>query len=116
YYQELQEGGNVSLRKPLLGLYQGILQYQYQIINIYNVSPSASPFIQTFAGEHDVSQLSFEVIRDTRDKIVSPTSGNRIDFTTTVAGGPLGGTDSFYKFEFHGSQNFKVFETQNQVL
>ncbi len=116
YYQELQEGGYVSLRKPLFGLFQGTLQYEYQIIDIYNVSASASPFIQEFAGLHDVSQVSFDVVRDTRDKIVSPTSGNRIDFTTTVAGGPLGGTDSFYKFEFHGSQNFKVFETQNQVL
>ncbi len=116
YYQELQEGGYVSLRKPLFGLFQGTLQYEYQVIDIYNVSASASPFIQEFAGLHDVSQVSFDVVRDTRDKIVSPTSGNRIDFTTTVAGGPLGGTDSFYKFEFHGSQNFKVFETQNQVL
>ena len=116
YYQELSEGGNVTLRKPIFGLLQGILAYQYEIINIYNVSPSASPFIQSYAGLHDVSQVSYEVIRDTRDKIVSPTSGNRIDFTTTVAGGPLGGTDSFYKFEFKGSQNFKVFDTQTQVL
>ena len=116
YYQELQEGGYVNLRKPILGLLQGILTYQYEIVNIYDVSPSASLLIQQYGGLHDISSLSFEVIRDTRDKIVSPTSGNRIDFTTTVAGGPLGGTDSFYKFEFHGSQNFKVFDTQTQVL
>jgi outer membrane protein insertion porin family len=116
YYQELQEGGYVNLRKPLFGLYQGTLTYQYEVIDIYNVSPSASPFIQEFGGLHDVSSLSFDILRDTRDKIVSPTSGNRIDFTMTLAGGPLGGTDNFYKFEFHGSQNFKVFDTQSQVL
>jgi outer membrane protein insertion porin family len=116
YYQELQEGGNVSLRKHLFGLFNGTLEYQYEIISIYNVNPAASQVIQTFSGEHDVSQLSFEVVRDTRDKLVSPTSGNRIDFTTTVAGGPLGGTDSFYSFEFKGSQNFKMFDTQEQVL
>jgi outer membrane protein insertion porin family len=116
YYQELQEGGNVDLRKHLFGLFNGVLTYQYQQINIYNVNPSASSIIQEFSGSHDVSQVSFEIIRDTRDKLVSPTSGNRIDFTTTVAGGPLGGTDSFYSFEFKGSQNFKVFDTQTQVL
>jgi outer membrane protein insertion porin family len=116
YYQELQEGGFVNLRKPLLGLLQGILTYQYEVIDIYNVSPSASPFIQSYGGLHDVSSLEFEVIRDTRDKIISPTSGNRIDVAATVAGGPIGGTDSFYKFEFKGSQNFKVFDTQTQVL
>jgi outer membrane protein insertion porin family len=116
YYQELSEGGNVSLRKSLFGLFQGILQYQYQTINIYNVSSAASSIIQAYSGIHDVSQLTYEIIRDTRDKLISPTSGNRIDFTTTVAGGPLGGTDSFYGFEFRGSQNFKVFELQTQVL
>ena len=116
YYQELQEGGNVDLRKHLFGLFNGTLTYQYETINIYNLNPSASQVIAASAGLHDVSQLSFEIIRDTRDKLVSPTSGNRIDFITTVAGGPLGGTDSFYGFEFKGSQNFKVFETQEQVL
>ena len=116
YYQELQEGGNVSLRKHLFGLFNGTLQYQYQVIDIYNLNPAASEVILGSAGDHDVSQVSFEVIRDTRDKLVSPTSGNRIDFTTSVAGGILGGTDSFYSFEFKGSQNFKVFDTQTQVL
>jgi outer membrane protein insertion porin family len=116
YYQELQEGGNVTLRKHLFGLFQGTLTYQYQVISIYNVNPSASQVIQTFAGEHDVSQVSYEIVRDTRDKLVSPTSGNRIDFITSVAGGILGGTDSFYSFEFKGSQNFKMFDTQEQVL
>ena len=116
FYQEIQEGGYVSLRKPLWGLYQGTLTYQYEIIDIYDVSASASPFIQAFGGNHNVSSVSFDILRDTRDKLVSPTSGNRIDFTTTLAGGLLGGTDNFYKFEFHGSQNFKVFDTQEQVL
>ena len=116
YYQELQEGGFVNLRKPLFGLFQGILTYQYEIVDIYDVSASASPIISLSAGLHDISSIAFEVVRDTRDKIISPTSGNRIDLTTTVAGGPLGGTDSFYKFDFHGSQNFKVFDLQEQVL
>jgi outer membrane protein insertion porin family len=116
YYQELQEGGNVDLRKHLFGLFNGTLTYQYEKIDIYNLNSSASQIIAQSAGVHDVSQVSFEMIRDTRDKLVSPTSGNRIDFITTVAGGPLGGTDSFYGFEFKGSQNFKVFETQEQVL
>jgi len=80
------------------------------------VSASASNVISEFSGEHQVSDVSFELVRDTRDKIVSPTSGNRIDLTTTVAGGILGGTDNFYSMEFKGSQNFKVFDTQTQVL
>ena len=66
YYQELQEGGNVDLRKHLFGLYNGVLTYQYETINIYNLNPSASQVITSSAGVHDVSQLSFELVRDTR--------------------------------------------------
>ncbi|HEY1793369.1 MAG TPA: outer membrane protein assembly factor BamA [Opitutaceae bacterium] len=116
YYQELSQGFNVDLRKHLYGLFNGTLTYQFEDIDIYDLNPSASAIIADSSGVHQVSQVSYEIIRDTRDKLVSPTSGNRIDFISTVAGGPLGGTDSFYGFEFKGSQNFKVFDTQEQVL
>ncbi|MFY9923289.1 MAG: outer membrane protein assembly factor BamA, partial [Opitutaceae bacterium] len=116
YYQELSEGGNVSLRKQLFGLFSGTVTYQYETVSIYDVSPSASDVITQFSGVHRISDVSFELIRDTRDKIVSPTSGNRVDLIATVAGGPLGGTDSYYSLEFKGSQNFKVFDTQTQIL
>ncbi len=36
--------------------------------------------------------------------------------TPTIAGGPLGGTNDYYSVEFRGSQFFKVFESQTQVL
>ncbi|MGA2693282.1 MAG: outer membrane protein assembly factor BamA [Opitutaceae bacterium] len=116
YYQELSEGGNVSLRKQLFGLFSGTVTYQYETVSIYDVSPSASDIITEFSGVHRISDVSFELVRDTRDKIVSPTSGNRVDLIATVAGGPLGGTDSYYSLEFKGSQNFKVFDTQTQIL
>jgi len=116
FYQEIQEGGYVNLRKHLFGLVDGTLTYQYEIVDIYNVDPSSSPIIASASGLHDISSVSFELVRDTRDKIISPTAGNRLDFITTLAGGPLGGTDSYYSFEFKGSQNFKVFDTQTQVL
>ena len=116
YYDEIQEGGYVYLRKHLLGLVNGTITYQYMVVDIYNLSPAASPLISEYGGLHDVSSVSFAMERDTRDKIVSPTSGNFMLLTTTLAGGPLGGTDSYYKFDFHGSQNFKVFDAQTQVL
>jgi outer membrane protein insertion porin family len=116
FYQELDEGGRVYLRKHLFGLFSGILSYQYEIVKIYNVTSTASQLIQADQGDHNISTVSFEIVRDTRDKIINTTSGNRIDVITAVSGGILGGTDSFYSMEFRGSQFFKVFETQAQVL
>ncbi len=38
YYQEVQEGGYVYLRKHLFGLIDGTITYQYEIVDIYDVS------------------------------------------------------------------------------
>ena len=116
FYQELDLGGQVYLRKHLFGLFTGTLSYQYETVEINNVSSSASSIISAFGGRHDISTVSFEMVRDTRDKIVSATSGNRIDIILSDSGGILGGTDNFYSMEFRGSQFFKVFDTQTQVL
>jgi outer membrane protein insertion porin family len=116
YYQELDVGGQVYLRKHLFGLFTGTLSYQYEVVNINDVTSSASELISEFGGRHKVSTVSYEIVRDTRDKIVSATSGNRIDIILADSGGPLGGTDNFYSMEFRGSQFFKTFDLQTQVL
>ena len=86
------------------------------MISIENVSPSASPILRGLEGDNPVSQVGFSLLRDTRDKIINTTRGNRIELNTAVAGGPLGGQDSFYLWEVRGAQYFPVFETQAQVL
>ena len=116
FYTEIATGGEVYLRKRLFGLVEGRLSYTYQVISIENVSPSASPILQALAGDNPVSKVGFQLLRDTRDKIINTTSGNRIEFDTSIAGGPLGGQESFYSLELRGAQYFPVFETQTQVL
>ena len=116
FYTEVATGGEVYLRKRLFGLVEGRLSYTYQVISIENVSPSASPILRALAGDNPVSKVGLQLLRDTRDKIINTTSGNRIEFNTEVAGGLLGGGDDFYRLEVRGSQFFPVFETQTQVL
>jgi outer membrane protein insertion porin family len=66
---------------------------------------------------HDrISQISFQVLRDTRDRLINTRDGGRIELTATVAGGMLGGSDDFYQVEARGSQFFPVFRFQNQVV
>jgi outer membrane protein insertion porin family len=116
YYDEVDLGATISLRKHLFELVDATLAYTYQITEITNVSPSASTIISSLAGYNDESRVSLELTRDTRDKIISTTSGNYVDLTTTVAGGPLGGGTDYYGFQFHGSQFFQLFELQQQTL
>jgi outer membrane protein insertion porin family len=118
FYTQLETGFEVYLRKHLFELWNGRLSYTYQIVGINDVSPSASPIIQALAGDNALSQIGFTAERDTRDKIINTTSGNRVEINTRFAGGPLGGDriNNFYSLEFRGSQFFPVFETQTQVL
>ena len=116
YYSQIETGGEVYLRKRLFELVEGKLSYTYQVIDIKDVSSSASSYIRALAGNNTVSKIGFQLLRDTRDKIINTTSGNRVEINTDLAGGPLGGSDNFYRFEFRGSQFFPLFETQAQVL
>jgi outer membrane protein insertion porin family len=116
YYSQIETGGEIYLRKRLFELVEGKLSYTYQIIDIKNVSSSASSYIRSLSGQNTVSKVGFQLLRDTRDKIINTTSGNRVEINTDVAGGPLGGKDNYYRFEFRGSQFFPIFETQAQVL
>ena len=118
FYNQVETGLEVSLRKHLFELVSGTLSYTYQIVDIQNISASASSVIQDLAGSNALSKVGFELLRDTRDKIINTTSGNYVQIDTAVAGGPFGGSkiNNFYSFEFRGSQFFPVFETQTQVL
>ena len=116
-YDEVRTGGEVYVRKPLFEAVEGRLSYSYQVVDISNVDPSlaAAPIFFKDQTQH-VSTVGFQLLRETRDKIVNTTSGNRLEFNTEVSGGPLGGDLSFYRLEFRGSQFFPLFQAQEQVL
>lgn len=118
YYSQVETGGEIYLRKRLFELVEGRLAYTYKVVDIKDVSSSASSVIQALSGNNALSEVSFQLLRDTRDKIINTTAGNRIEINTAVAGGPLGGSkiNNYYSLEVRGSQFFPIFETQAQVL
>jgi len=115
-YSEIRTGGEVYMRKRLFELVNGQLSYSYQVVDIDNVAPGAPPIIQQLAGEQSISSVGFVMERDTRDKIISTTRGNRVELRTNVAGGLFGGDADYYKLEFRGSQFYPLFDFQAQVL
>ena len=118
FYSQIETGFEVHARKHLFELWNGQLGYTYEVVGINDVSPSASPIIQALAGNNALSKMSLTLERDTRDKIINTTTGNRVELNFNFAGGPLGGSklNNFYSMEFRGSQFFPMFETQTQVL
>src|SRR4029078_3625705 len=80
--------------------------------------PPGTAIIRALEGNNAASTVGLQLERDTRDKIINTTNGNRVALNLRVSGGPLGGrniTDN-YSLEFRGAQFFPVFETQTQVL
>ena len=116
FYEEVRTGGQIYLRKRLFGFVEGTLTYTYEIVDIANVDPTASQAILDLSGQTKVSRLGFSLLRDTRNKIVNTTDGNRVEFVTELAGGPLSGDVNYYRLEAKGSQFLPVFEFQEQVL
>lgn len=118
FYEEIRLGGQVYMRKRIWPrqLLDATLSYSYEIVDISNVDPTASPIIRSLEGETAISKIGLSLLRDTRDKIINTTSGNRMEFITEVAGGPLSGDVDYYRLETRGSQFFPIFEFQEQVL
>jgi outer membrane protein insertion porin family len=118
FYEEIRTGGEVYLRKMLIPQYsiEGRLSYVYQIVTIDNIDPSASAIIQSLAGKTRISKIGFQLLRDTRDKGINTTNGQRAEFDTELAGGGLGGDEDYYSMEFRGADYLPLFQTQTQVL
>ncbi len=116
FYDQITTGGSIYTRKRLFELFEGQLSYGYDLIDYRNISSDAPQFIKNLYGDYGVSKVGFKLLRDTRDKIVNTTRGNRIELINEVAGGPLGGDRNFYRIEAKGAQFVPLFKTQAQVL
>jgi outer membrane protein insertion porin family len=113
YYTQVSTGAEVFLRKRLFELVDGRLSYTYEVVKISDVDPNVA-FVA--AGKSSVSRVGLQLVRDTRDKIIGTTTGNRVEFNIDVAGGPFGGDVDYYKLEFRGAQFYPVFDLQAQVV
>ena len=116
FYEEIRTGAEVHLRKRLFNWLEGKLGYTYEVIDINNVSPNAPFVILAQEGKTRTSKVSLSLTQDTRDKIINTTRGHYASLGLSVAGGPLGGDNNYYKLEFRGSKFFPLAEFQDQVL
>src|SRR5436190_1580421 len=66
-YDQRNYGFTFELRKPLTAYMYGTLGYTLQDIDIFNVDPSSSEFIQSQAGSTVESKLFGSIVYDSRD-------------------------------------------------
>jgi outer membrane protein insertion porin family len=110
-YDELRTGFEVYLRKRLIELVEARISYRREDIEIFNVSS-----IYSLGGKQTLSKAGLSLLRDTRNNLLTPTRGSRLEGLLEVAGGPFGADINYYRIEGRAAQYFPMFELQNQVL
>src|SRR5213596_2933681 len=107
YYQR-NYGGMVEMRKPLNAYMYGTLGYTLQDVDIFDVSASASDFIQSQAGSTLESKVFTSLVFDSRDNPLLSRRGQRVTFSPFIAGSLLGGDIKVYGMDLEGSQYFHL--------
>ncbi len=114
FYEEIRTGGEIYLRKRLFELVEAKLAYSAQEVQIKNVEENFQLYFPE--GKSFLSTVSLQMLRDTRDKIVNTTTGNRAELNLDLSTDAIGSDFNYYKAEFRGSQFFPIFDTQTQVI
>lgn len=111
-YDQRNYGFDIFLRKPITNFLSARLDYTIQRIDIYNLSSDITDELQQLirqGGESNVeSRLTIGLTYDTRDSAFLTRKGTRVDFSTFVAGGFMGGSVQVYGFDLEGSQYFHL--------
>jgi outer membrane protein insertion porin family len=107
-YDQRNYGVSFELRKPINTYMYGTLGYMLQAIDIFNVDPTSSEFIQSQGGTNVESKLLGSLVFDSRDNPLLTRRGQRITLSPMIAGGFLGGDTQIYAFDLEGSQYFRL--------
>ena len=107
-YNQRNYGVLFELRKPINAYMYASLGYTLQDIDIFDVDPSASEFIQSQKGSSVESKLLSSVVFDSRDNPLLSRRGQRVTLSPMIAGGFLGGDVQIYAFDLEGSQYFRL--------
>ncbi len=115
-YDELRYGFEVYLRKQLFELVEGRISYRWETIDIFNVSPEIAAALGDLVGEQTVSKVGLQLLRDTRNNLITTTRGSRYEGLFELAGGPFGEDVDYFRVEGRVAQYFPMFESQRQVV
>lgn len=95
-FSEKRTGGNLKLGVPLSEKLRAFFLYRYEDKEIYDVSATASRFVQEQVGTSTLSSITSMLRRDTTDYRLDPTRGSMSEASIEFAG--VGGDQRFVKY------------------
>jgi outer membrane protein insertion porin family len=104
-----KQGFDIRFGFPLTERYtKGYVTYKLENVDITDVDDDASTYIKEQEGETVESSIRNTVKRDTRDDAFFPREGSVASASIELAGGPLGGTSWFVKYEADAIKYFSL--------
>ncbi|MBI4655058.1 MAG: outer membrane protein assembly factor BamA [Nitrospirae bacterium] len=94
-YDKDSSGASIGFGKEITEYVGANVIYNFEQVEISNVSATASSLIKEQVGKKTTSSISPSIWKDTRDNYLDPTTGSRHAIYTTFAG--LGGDNYFVK-------------------
>ena len=112
-YDQRDYGFDINARKPITNFLSVKLDYTIQEIQIYNInngsiSPELLDLIRQGGESNLESRATIGFTYDTRDSAFLTRKGTRVDLSTYVSGGFLGGTVQIYGLDVDVSQYFHL--------
>ncbi len=111
-YSQRQYGFTIFARKPITNFLAAKLDYTLQNVEIYGLSSDISDSLREQILSEGSSLLESRVTLglsyDKRDSAYLSRKGLRVDLSTYVAGGPLGGDVQIYGFDLDASQYYNL--------
>lgn len=108
YFDQRDVGGTINLRHPIGDNSELRLAYTLQQVEIYGVTPTASPAIKMEEGDYLQSRLSATYVYDSRDNVQLPTRGHKISIEGTFSGEFIGGDVNDYTLTLSGQKHWKM--------
>lgn len=115
-YNEVRTGIEIYMRKWFFEAIEGRLSYRLEEVRLFNIDGRAPAAIKREEGSRTVSKIGLSLLYDTRDNLIYPTEGTRLQLLADIAGGPAGGPTKYYRLEGRAGQWIRVAEAQEQVL
>ncbi|MBV8415633.1 MAG: outer membrane protein assembly factor BamA, partial [Verrucomicrobia bacterium] len=112
-YDQRDYGFDIFARKPITNFLSMKLDYTIQEIDLYNINsstitPELFDLIKQGGESNLESRATIGFTYDTRDSAFLTRKGTRIDFSTYVSGGFLGGSVQIYGLDLDVSQYFHL--------
>ncbi|UCF88891.1 MAG: outer membrane protein assembly factor BamA [bacterium] len=102
-YSQDSKGGSLRLGYRLSDTSSVSGRYRYVSYDVYDIDLDASAIIREQEGVSTTSSLRLGYNYDTRDFPRDPREGVNLSLTTEVAGGALGGSNDFIRYQAEGS-------------